>query len=32
MTLEQEFIIFSICKDIERTIRLKRNIKLFLEM
>jgi hypothetical protein len=32
MTLEQEYIIFSICRDIERHERLKRNIKLFLKM
>jgi hypothetical protein len=32
LSLEQQWIIHSICIDIERRERLKRNLKLFLEM
>ena len=32
LSLEQQYVIHSICIDIERRERLKRNLKLFLEM
>lgn len=32
LSIDESWTLFSICKDIERTERLKKNLKLFLSM
>jgi hypothetical protein len=32
LSLDEQWCLFSICKDIERTERLKKNIKIFLSL